>query len=287
MLAGCASKKNAFTAEIPSGMTRIAVDVENFRGQVIVDARSNVEQVSVEQRVFIDDADSERKSVVLENVTLNATLEDAGNGNGILRVRGTSSLLERDHSSKIRVHVPRCDGVTVSNTGGYVELIDVGGTMFVSNEGGGVDIRTSKRVSEDITVLNVDGDVFLQFPRGSEGWIELESFDGRNVVKDSSGSISSIHDNERITTGRLGEGDNLIQARTNNGYLRLLVMEEPLAYSRMFKRHMRDIRDEWFLDGSRRHTRNLPDDAYLPEDRAAERQQALDEAAESEESDPE
>lgn len=281
LLSGCMVERNTFATEVPVGMTRLAVDVENFRGAVIVDARSRFERVEVTQEVNMDGDGSDRKEAIAEAVELVASLEDVGDGNGVLRVRGVTELLDRDHTSRIVVSVPRCDGIRVENRGGFVELIDVGGVMFVSNAGGGVDVRTSRVVSDDVTILNVDGDVFLQIPEGSEGWVELESFDGMMGVKDGSGSFSDVHDNARKKTGRLGDGENVIQVRTNDGYLTLKVMENPLAYSRIVKRHARDAQDSWFLDGSRRYTRNLPEDAYLPEDRATARE-AAEATAESE-----
>ncbi len=48
--------------------------------------------------------------------------------------------------------------------------------------------------------------------------------------------------------------------RTNDGDIRMLIMEDPLALTRAFKGSFPEVGDHLYLDGTRRFTRNLPDD---------------------------
>lgn len=277
LLSGCSNTQtHSFALTVPSGLQRLAVDVENYRGHVEVIADPNVRRATVDGWIWLGaDAKNAGGEEPYALTSIEASIERAPDsfGSGVLRVRtSTEHSRFHDHHVRLVIRAPRIDGLRVINREGYVQVVEAGGAVHIENTSGGVQFRSSKPMTDSVRVLVTDTNVWYQVPAGSTGQITLETFDGRAVYKDElSGSDGTYTTASQEGTGGtiirtvLGGGGNPVDIRTNRGDVRLMVMEDPVAYKRNFYTVMPDLRNYIKQSGSRRYTRNLPEDDYLSE----------------------
>lgn len=265
LLSGCASSVRTAQHERADPTALLALDIENFRGsvEVRVDPMCGEPQVYAQAfgAAFLEDdeADAEvQKAISLET----ELVEDKGRST--LVVRTTSTRKTNDHEVALVIHTPRCDGVRVRNRGGLVELVGVSGTLDIENSEGHVEVRTNKALTQDITVLVVDGTVYFQIPEGSTGEFDLETLQGVARFKNRVGDATNTYSTETQVQTVLENASNRVVMRTNLGDLRVNVMDDPESYTRVLRFRRVDIEEGLYLQGSRRYTRNLPDDDKRP-----------------------
>jgi len=274
LLGGCSStQSHSFTLSMPQGVQRMAVDVENYRGHVEVIADERARNITVDGWIWLSaeavEAGGDEPHAM---TTINAAIERSPDapGSGILRVRSSTDHSEfHDHHVRLVIRAPRVDGLRIVNRDGYVEVVNAAGAVEIENYSGGIQFRSSKPMTDPVQILATDTNIWYQVPDGSMGEIEIETLDGRAIYKDNlSGSENTYstrsQDGTKGTTirSRLAGGSNPVTIRTNRGDIRLLVMEDPVGYKRNFYSVMPDLRDYMRQSGSRRYTRNLPDDDY-------------------------
>lgn len=261
---GCAMATSEGRFDVPGAASYrlLAVDIENYRGSVEVRVDPRLSEAQVEGYVYgaAFTGDEEADAEVARSVTLDSFIEETAPGIGTLRVRTTTPDTNPLHAVALRVYVPRCDGVRVVNRGGLVEIVGTDGPVEIDNHSGDVEFRTNQPMVHDASVLVVDGTVYFQVPPGSTGFVDLETLEGKSIVKNRDGDALSTYTTQEIIQTRIGVGDNAITMRTNYGDLRLWVMEDPESLTRVFRGRAPDFAEGLFLQGSRRHTRNLPDD---------------------------
>ncbi len=264
LMVGCASTAmvHEHRLELPEGTRMLAVDVENFSGVVEVRGdRGQEGQAMVRAEVVTAwDADREARGRVSESVDVWAEIVEEEPGLAVLRVRTGNSIEGHEHGVRIYIESPRIDGTRIVNQGGYVEVVGVRGGTHIENRFGMIELRTDHPLTEDVTILNTDGPILVRMPPGSTGLFDLETLDGEASMSDESGDISEMRSTHETLHTMLGDGSNMVLARTNLGDVRVWVTKDAEAYSRSIKQTMPDVRSGLFLDGSRRHTRNLPDD---------------------------
>ncbi len=258
---GTTTARHSFDLEIPPDTELLAVDVENFRGRVEIRADRGEAGTA---RVVSDvrSASQARKAEVdatNESVGVEAVIEEI-DGRAVLRVRTDSARARGAEEVHLYIEVPRCDGLRVVNRGGTVEAVGTGGTTHIENQDGAIEVRTDRVVERDVTLLGVDGNIYYQIPRGSRGVFSLATLDGEVAMRDFSGRSDDTYSTRRTFETTLNDGPNLVTARTNRGNIRVWVMEDPVALTRMYKGSLPDPDEYIFKQGSRRHTRNLPDD---------------------------
>ncbi len=268
---GCGrTTKSTYTLDVPPEGRAMAVDVENFRGSVVIRAEPWRSEILVESDVHIDsDTPIEDRDALTAGVRVDARIDES-EGGSILRIRTETDAPEReDHWVNLRIFAPSVDGLRIDNRGplkgglfdGHIMCVNVGGAMTIANRNGSVEVRTSRPINEPVTLTTVDGDIYYYIPPGSSGKFDLETLDGiagfRNLGSDTDETYSS----QKQVYTLLNKGDNPVVARTNKGYIYVRVREDAQQYVRTFKRTLPDPRDSFQLNTSRRHTRNLPDDA--------------------------
>jgi hypothetical protein len=259
--AGCTTaEKRQYTLEVPAPTRLLAVDVENFRGRVEVRADRGGDAVRLAARVRAGSSDQSERKAAAEAVEVDAEIEEV-EGRGTLRVRTWTTDPGAGHAVDLLIQVPRCDGLRVVNDGGDVEVVGTGGAAWIENRFGAIELRTARELSEDVTLLAVDGNIFLQVPPGSRGRFDLETLAGESVVRDRVGGTDGTYSTGPTLATTVGGGQNTILARTNRGDIRVWLMEDPEALTRLIKTTAPNTGDLLFLKGSRRSTRNLPDDA--------------------------
>lgn len=262
---GCASTARVHEQriELPEGMQKLAVDVENFWGEVELRADRGREGAAFVRAHVVTawDADKERRAEVGERVEVDAYIEEQAPGMAVLRVRTDKQIRGHEHGVRLYIEVPRADGTRIVNEGGFVEVVGVRGATYIENRFGMIELRTDHPLTENLTILNTDGAIWVRIPPGSTGAFDLQTMEGESVLRDVSGDAGEVYATGPIFRTTLGDGTNRVLARTNSGDIRVSVMEHPQAYSRLVKRTMPSVTDGMFLEGSRRSTRNLPDDA--------------------------
>jgi hypothetical protein len=259
---GCASTAEVKRYALPVSpeTTLLALDVENARGSVEVRTTSRDGAAHVTATLEATDVGrNETAAAIHADTVVDVTLEEA-DGRGVLRIRAGHPDATDRHRVKMLIEMPRCDGARIVNRGGVVEVVGTKGALDITNRGAGVEIRTNNPVTQDLRVLNTDGAIFVQMPPGSTGAIDLATLDGESVIRDFSGDTGVTAASREAVMTTLGEGTNSILARTNSGDVRVWVMEDPESLTRIFKVGMPDPRDYIFKQGSKRYTRNLPDD---------------------------
>jgi len=170
------------------------------------------------------------------------------------------TTLAQENRGGMEITTPRADGVRIMNRGGNVVVVGSSGATHIENRDGAIELRTESPMVEDVVLLAVDGNIYYQVPLGSTGRYDLETLEGESVFRDNSGKADQTYATRESVATTLGDAENIVVARTNRGDVRVWVMEDPEALTRMFKVTVPDVRDYIFTDGTQRFRRNLPDD---------------------------
>lgn len=269
LLGGCGSARSLeYAIDVREQAPALALHVDNFRGHVEVRVYPGLERARIHSNVRVTgDVASDDQPGALDAIDVVARIEDGPGGRQTLRIASNSDRLSTpDNLARILVQMPRCDGLFIKNFDGNVELVGVRGSMYVENHAGGIELRTNEVLDEPVTLLNTDGNIFVQVPKESSAFVDAESLKGKVFYRGHLGSttrnhMTSTHTGQRFT-GSLNSGEHRLTARTNDGHIYMYVMEEPTEYSRLVTNWPNSPFDYTFLQGSRRHTRNLPDDHF-------------------------
>ncbi|MEM8834452.1 MAG: DUF4097 family beta strand repeat-containing protein [Planctomycetota bacterium] len=266
-LSGCgAGRSLEYAIDVREQAPALALHVDNFRGDIEVRVYPDLERARIRSNVRVTgDVATDDQPEALDAIDVVARIEDGPGGRQTLRIASTSDRLATpDNLARILVQMPRCDGLYIKNFDGNVELVGVGGSMYVENHAGSIELRTNEVLDEPVTLLNTDGNIFVQMPKESSAFVDAESLNGKVFYRGHLGSTTRNHMTSTHTgqhfTGSLNGGEHRLTARTNAGHIRMYVMEEPTEYARLMTAWPNSPFDYTFLQGSRRHTRNLPDD---------------------------
>ncbi len=260
-LGGCGwTTRGQVAVDLPTDLSRLAIDVDNFSGNVDVVVDPDAEEASVTYSLSTDGlwrSEEERKAGY-ERVGVTAEIIEQDGGAVLVARSYTDDPTNPDHRTHLRIVVPRCDGVRVHNARGDVELVNVAGVIEVENHMGSVELRTETPMTWPVTITTVEGNIYYQVPAGSSGMFDLLSLEGEASYKDEVGGTEKLMTNASTTTATLNAGDNPVVCRTNRGDVRVFIMENPTALTRAYKKTLPDTRDALWLQGKRRYTRNLP-----------------------------
>lgn len=260
-LGGCSvSRPRDYTLDIAATTGMLAVDIENFRGSVEVRTDHRVQQAVVSAKASAHVSMGDQSVAAIDEIWIDADLVEEG-ARGVLTIR-TGSPRENmgDHWVSLYVSVPRCEGLRVVNTGGVVEVVGTSGGTTITNHLGSVEFRTAKPMTDPVAITTTDGEIYYQVPAGSTGRFDMATLEGRVWYRDRVQGTDNSYAAPGLHTARLNGGSNPVALRTNRGNINVWVDEEPTELTRIIKHDAPDIQDYWFLQGSRRHTRNLSED---------------------------
>ncbi|MBL0928359.1 MAG: hypothetical protein IBJ11_12035 [Phycisphaerales bacterium] len=269
MLGGCGSSRTfTYRLDMPraadGGPGLLAVDVENFNGTVELRAGDRWKDIRVDGRVEVDhEIPGPVSAGYFDSVAVSAALEGPAEMS-VLRVRSTSPKFSRersDHRVKLTITLPSAEGVRIDNWGGLVLVVNTSGATQIANRLGAVELRTNHAMTEPVTITTSEGSIYYQVPEGSTGVIDFETLNGSAYIKDRKGGTDRTYSTQRVVQTVLNNGDNPVVCRTNNGYIRAWVMDDPVAFTRSVREPPVDPREWIFPQGSQRFKRNLPDDA--------------------------
>lgn len=260
-LGGCASTQpSEYTFDIAATTGMLALDIENFRGSVEVRADPRVEQATVSATSSASMERREDENAAIADTWIEADLTEES-ARAVLRVRtGSSRENTGDHWVDLVVRVPRCGGVRIDNRDGFVEVVGTSGGTTITNRLASVEFRTNEPMTDPVSITTTDGDIWYQVPMGSSGSFDLHTLQGNVWYRDRVQGSDKVYSAPGVYHARLNEGTNSIEMRTNQGNINVWVDEEPTELTRLFKRDPPNPQDFWFLQGSRKHTRNLPED---------------------------
>lgn len=270
VLTGCGQTTlTTTTFRVPEGHPPLAVDITNFRGSVELRGNPKAKNITIDSKVHVDsDVELATRDAYTQMVNVESALEQT-EGGAVLRIKSTSQREQYDdHWVHLYVVLPYIDGVRIDNRGpmrgiineGDVEVVNAGGAHYITNRKGAIEVRTSRPITDPVQLTNVDGNIYYQVPLGSTGRFDLETMEGECAFKDKSGTTDETYSTRTMLQSMLGDGDNDVVCRTNAGDIRVWVREDALDYTRVIKKTPPDLRDYMNLQGSRRHTRNLPED---------------------------
>jgi len=266
-ITGCArTQSTPLRLDLPEGTVALALDVANFNGSVTVRAdQGEPGTVLVEAERFVRNPGSKRESdAAIETIQIFSEIDTEG-PLGILRIETATLADDQDrHGVNLLIRMPRCDGVRIRNAGGHVSVTDAGGTIDIINIDGSVEFRTSRRMTEAVTLITHEGEVYYQVPPDSTGSFDMLTLEGRTTIKDRGAIIEDTYTARGELRFVLNNGENPIIMRSNRGNVRAWVMDDPTALTRAHKRDKPNYRDRLHLGGTRRYTRELPYDAENP-----------------------
>lgn len=260
-LVGCGgSETRRYAFDLAPTTRLLALDIENFRGSVEVRADARTDRPEVIATARAARSLGEFEGAALYETWTDASLEDEST-RAVLRVRTGSPREDTgDHWVDLVVRVPHCEGLRIVNAGGTVLAVGTGGGTEITNHLGPVEFRTAEPVNEPVTITTTDASIFFQVPTGSAGEFDLATLEGIVRFRDRVAGTGQAYVAPGVHKASVGEGDNTVVLRTNRGDINAWIDEDPVALTRLVRRGFPDPRDFWFLQGSRRHKRNLPDD---------------------------
>ncbi len=261
-LVGCTAVDRRETViDIAPTTGALALDVQNFAGGVEVRVDPRFETARVLATVRVKDSPGKiARAAALSRVSVQARIEEQG-PRAVLSVRSTCDMADTaGHRADLYITLPRADGARVVTRDGLVMLVNTSGGTEIHNERGAVELRTSHAMNDPVTITTVDGSIYYQVPSASSGVFDLETLNGDVIYIDRLGETRHSTGDSRRFTGQLNDGGNPVVARTNRGDIRVWVDKDPVALTRVFKEPIPDPRSMLFLQGSRRYTRNLPED---------------------------
>lgn len=224
---------------------RTAIDIENPNGSVTVVVSDRYKRAYVYARAAwrAQYSKAEWEEVSNEDwVVAEHVIED---GNSILRIlsQATPDVDPPVHTD-IRVLMPACDGVFIRNANGNVKVIGAGGAHTIESgfdfgPGGSIDVKTSRDISDPITLRTSDGFIDLTLDDGSEGTLDLKTEDGTAFFSSKYGRTTDVQAESGHWKGVWNASTNPITLQTLRGNVRVSVVDDP-------EQHTSGLRTSWY-----------------------------------------
>lgn len=262
LLGSCgASQWRTHTIDLPPTSPGVAFSIENFRGDVEIRVMPKAQRVTIDAEVEVDESwDTEQQEKELARVAVLPEMQDQ-DGRTVVKVVTTTTRPDlTDHRVNLKIITPRCEGLEVTSRDGTILAVNTQGATRIANRGGAIEFRTSKAMTDPVTLTTVDGNIYYQVPPGSSAAFDLETLKGEVTVADRTTGIEQAYSTPKTYNASLNEGDNPVLARTNEGDIFVWVIKDPVALTRTYKKTLPNPMDFINKKGSRRWTRNLPDD---------------------------
>lgn len=212
----------------------LAVDIENFAGDVVVRADRKVERTFVEvRRVAMHGLGRWQESrAVLDEPSWTATLEPRSAGGETLVIATDTPNPEKHyHRMEITVVTPALDTVRIRSIDGDVTVIENQGTVDIETTRGDVRVMTPWPMTGAMTIVTSEGDIDYRVRGESKGFFDAASHGGLVRQRAEYGKWRAIHrenDHDRMLA-TLNDGTNPVILRTSEGDIRIAVVPVPTA----------------------------------------------------------
>jgi hypothetical protein len=217
-----------------------SIEVKNWRGNVQVYASDKYKAPEVFARVHPLDKTAPRNTNELRKMVLVRAVSSEEGGKRVLRVTGDSTQNPPGPVSlDLHIRIPRAWGVHVTNAGGEVELVGIGGPISVENggpgkDGGEIQVRTGIPMKDAVTLTTTNGDVVYQIGPGSTGAIDLQANNGLTAVDSDAANVDNTVYQPDRWLGTLDHGNNPIVMRSGKGDVRIVVVENAATLGRQY-----------------------------------------------------
>lgn len=216
---------------------RIAVDVENLNGSVTVLVSDRYDSAHVFARAGWRGKYSKDEWEQVKNEDWVVAEHVVEEGHSILRVLSQAGPdVDPPVRTDIRILLPACDGVFIRNAGGLVKVVGAGGAHtiesgFETGPGGSIEVKTSRDITDPITLRTSDGWVDLVLDQGSAGTVDLQTDQGKVFFSSKFGRTTDVRADTQHWTGVWNASSNPITLRTLSGDARVRVVDNPEKYS--------------------------------------------------------
>lgn len=236
MLGGCATHDSRITTlAAPMQLTDLGLDIENPYGGVRVVVDEDFDHICMTESLLTPAfATDELREAFQGRVTLSTERVEAAPGMETLRVRVVAlEPMRAEEGVNLTIRLPRCDGIRVRNTAGSAELVGVTGAIHVETTDGDIEVRCDEPVRAPVALIADSGNVYLQSPGGDEGRVELVSNTGKAVFTSTLEPLRGMSATTNQVRGVLSGGVHPITLRSDSGNVRMMVIEDPMGYTRV------------------------------------------------------
>lgn len=209
------------------------VEVDNFNGSVriVVD---EAREPAVWARVRREGPEAPRRRAELQELVDVEAVSEMRDGARLLRVVTRPVPEAEDIFVDVTVRIARSAGTAVRNSGGRVELVNVGGSVHVENgiggaPGGDVIVRTGRAMTAPVYLESTNGSVLYQVGPGSRGLFDLRSERGKAEFSSRVGRVDQVRFERDRWRGVFNGGTNEIVLR-GEGTVRVSVIENAGSY---------------------------------------------------------
>ena len=212
----------------------LAVDVDNFAGDVTIRADRKVDRTYVEVRRvathglgrWIESKDA------LDDAGWTASLEPRDGGGETLSIRTDTPNPEKYfHHMEIVVVTPALDSVKVRSTKGDVTVIDNRGSVDIETTRGDVRMMTPWPMTGPMTIVTSEGSIDYRVRGESKGVFDCESRGGEVRQRAEFGkwiALNGDNDHDRFLAV-LNDGTNPVVLRTSEKNIRVAIVPDPTA----------------------------------------------------------
>lgn len=212
-----------------------AIDISNLRGNIEVRTDPRLTEISVESKVRVDKSGQHFDlDIMNESVEVTSEIQDRG-GLPVLVVTTTSRREEQDYFVDLKIRMPAAEGIRIRSMGGQIRLSGVTGAVEIENASGPVEVRTPAPITQPFTIRTGSGNVYVQAPPQSTGRVTLNAPGGRTILEAKEGGVvlEKISSTMTQLTGTVNKGQNPITISTIDANVRLLLLDDPMARTRM------------------------------------------------------
>jgi hypothetical protein len=215
----------------------LAVQVENFSGDVVVRADPKATTTVVEVRRVADLGFGrwDEGADELDDVKWTATLEPRAGGGDTLQVRtGADNPEPHFFRTEVLVITPALDTVMVRTTRGNVTVLENQGAVDIETTRGDVRMLTPWPVTSPVKIITSQGSIDYRVRGESRGAFDCASHGGEVRQRCEFGKWSAMNaenDHDRLLA-TLNDGTNPVLLRTSEKNIRVAIVADPTDVGR-------------------------------------------------------
>lgn len=229
-LGGCSTQKMADDPIVLELAAPVAVDVQLFNGDVIIEANPEYEQATVQvvrraRHGYMRMHEAE-ESLDLIDYSVGLAPGELGQ---VLQVRARTAHVEPHYQvADVHITLPEAEGLYVRTTNGRVESRGVTGRIDVSTTNNDIRILSNRPLRRPVTAVNRNGDIVFRVRAESTGEFDCETVNGRVTTHVEYGDfmVSPTNDIDTVRASFNG-GSNRIVLRTVDGNIVVSVVDNP------------------------------------------------------------
>lgn len=216
----------------------VAVDIDNFSGDVTVRADRGVKTTIVEVRRVASHGLGRwtESREALDDASWTASLAAReGGGETLTILTDTPNPEEHFHRLEILVVAPSLDSVKIQTRRGHVTVIENQGPVQIETSNGDVRLMTPWPMTGPMTIVTSEGSIDYRVRGESKGVFDCESIGGQVRQRCEFGKWRALdpqNDHDRFLAV-LNEGTNPVVLRTTRDNIRVAVVPDPVRVGSM------------------------------------------------------